>query len=323
MRIFITAIFFSILIPLKKDTLSFISANPFSFKDIITDLDNQDKQEVFGILTLPDGIGEFEKIPLIIGVAGSKDWSDHHLEYIDMYQNMGIATFELHSFKSREVASTVGNQIKVTTAMMILDSYRIFEKLSNHPNIDKDKVAITGWSLGGGVTLFSAWKPLKNAINENLSFAAHLSYYPPCIVEPKTLDFSDSPIHLLVGELDDWVPADACVDLASKMRNKGANIEVTVYEKSHHSFDRVHPPRIAKNGYKLEDCRLKMNDEGAVLMNFLNIPMTTPMLQKIGLALCTGGVFAARGPTFGGNPEARHKSFNFSKSFMSEHLLSE
>jgi len=323
MKTFITIVFLSILIPLKRDTISFISANPFSFKDIITDLDNQDKQEVFGVLTLPSEIGKSEKIPLIIGVAGSKDWSSHHLEYINMYQSMGIATFELHSFKSREIKSTVGSQVKVTTAMMILDSYRIFEKLSNHPNIDKNRVAITGWSLGGGVTLFSAWKPLKDAINKDLKFAAHLSYYPPCIVEPNTLDFSDSPIHLLVGELDDWVPADACVDLALKMKNKGANIEVTVYEESHHSFDRVHPPRIAENGYKLEDCRLKMNDKGAVLMNFLNIPMTTPMLQKIGLALCTGGIFADRGPTFGGNPDARDKSFDFSKSFMSKHLLFE
>ena len=38
--------------------------------------------------------------------------------------------------------------------MMILDSYKIFEELSNHPNIDKDKVAITGWSLGGVLLYF-------------------------------------------------------------------------------------------------------------------------------------------------------------------------
>ena len=56
-------------------------------------------------------------------------------------------------------------------------------------------------------------------------------------------------------------------------------------------------------------------------MNFLNIPMTTPFLQKIGLALCTGGLFAERGPMFGGNPEAREKSFQFSRSFMNQYLL--
>jgi len=171
--------------------------------------------------------------------------------------------------------------------------------------------------------LFSAWLPLKNAINKELKFAAHLSYYPPCIVEPNTLEFSDSPIYLLVGELDDWVPAEACVDLADKMRDRGANIEVTVYEGSHHSFDKKTLPQVVEEGYKLEDCRLKMRDDGAVLMNFLNIPMTTPILQKIGLALCTKGILAERGPTFGGNPDARKKSFEFSREFMDKHLLSD
>ena len=105
------------------------------------------------------------------------------------------------------------------------------------------------------------------------------------------------------------------------MRDNGVDIEVTVYENAHHSFDRLEPPQVVKHGYKLEDCRLKMRDDGAVLMNFMNIPMTTPLLQKIGLSLCTGGFFAERGPTFGGNPTARKQSFEFSKKFMSEHLL--
>ena len=323
MRIITNILILSFLLPLKKDTVLFISANPFSFKDIITNLEKQKDQEVFGYLTLPDSANENNKVPLIIGVAGSKDWSDHHLDYIKMYQDMGIATFELQSFASREIESTVGTQVEVTTAMMILDSYKAFEELSRHPLIDKDKVAITGWSLGGGVALFSAWSPLKEAISIDVKFAAHLSYYPPCIVEPSVLDFSDAPIHLLVGELDDWVPADACVDLASKMRDNGVNIDVTVYPNSHHSFDRESPPEIVKNGYKLKDCRLKMSSDGAVRMNFLNIPMTTPVRQKIGLALCTGGIFAERGPMFGGNPKSREKSFSFSRSFMQSHLLSD
>ena len=302
-----------------QDTIFFKSANPFSFKDIIKNLEDQAPQNVYGILTLPPDVQG--KTPLVIGVAGSKDWASHHREYMTMYQELGIATFELHSFQSRNVNSTVGTQVEVTTATIILDSYRAFEELASHPNINKDKVAITGWSLGGGVTLFSAWLPLKDAINKDLKFAAHLSYYPPCFVEPKSLEFSDSPIHLLTGELDNWVPAEACVDLASKIREKGADIMVTVYKNAHHSFDRDQPLKVAENGYLLEDCRLKMGDDGAVLMNFLNIPMTTPLRQKIGLALCTGGVFAKRGPTFGGNPEAREKSFEFSKNFMQKHLL--
>ena len=76
------------------EKISFQSANPFSFNDVITNLENQEKQEVYGNLFIPDDtLNSQKKYPLIIGVAGSKDWSDHHLEYIDMYQNMGIALY--------------------------------------------------------------------------------------------------------------------------------------------------------------------------------------------------------------------------------------
>ena len=149
------------------EIIRFESANPFSFNDIIDNLENQKSQDVFGKLIFPEDSAHLnKKYTLIIGVAGSLGWADHHFEYMKMYRDMGIATFELNSFQSRDVTSTVGTQVEVTTASMILDAYRAFEKLSEHPRIDSDRVSITGWSLGGGVTLFSAWLPIKNAINK-------------------------------------------------------------------------------------------------------------------------------------------------------------
>ena len=44
-----------------------------------------------------------------------------------MYQKNGFATFELNSFKSRDISSTVGSQVEVTTAAIILDAYRALE----------------------------------------------------------------------------------------------------------------------------------------------------------------------------------------------------
>ena len=160
------------------EKIAFQSANPFSFHDVITDLENQEKQEVYGNLVIPyDSLNPDKKYPLVLGVAGSLGWKNHHYEYLTMYQNLGFATFELNSFKSRRIESTVGDQTQVTTAAMILDAYRALEILSDHPNIKKDKISITGWSLGGAVTFFSAWIPLKNAINKDLQFASHLAFY--------------------------------------------------------------------------------------------------------------------------------------------------
>ena len=307
----------ALLIPcvfFAQDTIYFDSANPFSFKDIITDLDNQKCQNVYGVLRMPYNFQLDKKYPLIVAVAGSNGWSSHHYQYLQMYRENGIATFELCSFQSRGIESTVGNQIDVTTAMMILDSYRAVEALRNHPNIKYNKIGITGWSLGGGVSLFSAWSPLKKAINNSISFAAHLPIYPPCIVTPNVLDFGDSPIHILIGELDNWTPSEACSELVNKLKNK-SNIDITIYPDAHHSFDRDSPLLVKENGYILEDCRFLMKADGTVYMDFLNFPMTTPILQKIGLFTC-----AKRGPTYGGNKMAKTQALIFAEEFMNMHL---
>ena len=69
------------------EKINFESANPYSFNDIITDLDKQKKQKVFGELVIPkDSIDDGKKYPLIIGVAGSLGWGEHHYKYLKMYR---------------------------------------------------------------------------------------------------------------------------------------------------------------------------------------------------------------------------------------------
>ena len=299
----------------KTEKIIFQSANPFALSDIINNLENQTEQEVFGKLTFPkDSINLNKKIPLVIGVAGSLGWREHHYEYMKMFRQSGFATFELNSFKSRNITSTVGSQVEVTTASIILDAYKAFEKLSEHPNIDKNKVSITGWSLGGAVALFSGWKPIIKAISKDLKFASHLSFYPPCFFDPENTEFTDSPIHILIGELDNWTPAEPCNYFVKKISNN-SNVNLTIYPDSHHSFDSKEPITFNKKGLSFKNCLFKLNDKGDVLMNYLNLPMSSPLMQKIGFQFCV-----ERGVNLGGNPESRKKAFAFSKSFMKKTL---
>ena len=299
----------------KIEKISFKSANPFALSDIITDLENQDKQDVYGELVIPiDSFDQEKKYPLVIGVAGSLGWRKHHLEYLNMYQENGFATFQLNSFKSRNITSTVGSQVEVTTATIILDAYRAFEVLANHPNIDKNKVSITGWSLGGAVALFSGWLPVKKAITSDLKFASHLAFYPPCFFDPENIEFTDSPIHILIGDLDNWTPAEPCNFFVNKISEK-ANIDLTIYPDSHHSFDSEEPVTFNPKGYSFKDCLFKLNEEGDVLMNYLSLPMSSPLMQKLGFLFCV-----ERGVNLGGNPLTRNQAFTFAKSFMIETL---
>ena len=315
MKIFFLIFFISISSfgQLQQD-IFFQSANPFAMSDVINDLNSQEKQEVYGILTLPTDSLSNQKYPLIIGVAGSLAWRDHHYEYLDMYRQAGFATFELKSFKSRDVESTVGSQVEVTTAMMILDSYRALEKLSQHPNIDKERVSITGWSLGGAVSLFSGWLPIKNAITKDVSFASHLPIYPPCFVDPENTDFTDAPIHILIGEIDNWTPAKPCIEFVKKINEKG-NVGLTIYPGAHHSFDSKSPLEQNEDGLSFKDCLFKLTEDGDVLMNYFSLPMSSPFMQKIGFLFCV-----EKGVTLGGNPMARKKAFKFAIDFMEETL---
>ena len=315
MKVFLILFLFTITISGQiREEIFFESANPFAMSDVINDLDNQEKQEVYGILTLPIDSVSDQKYPLIIGVAGSLAWRDHHYEYLDMYQKAGFATFELKSFKSRDIESTVGSQVEVTTAMMILDAYRALEKLSEHPNIDKNKVSITGWSLGGAVSLFSAWLPIKNAITKKVSFASHLPIYPPCFVDPENTDFTDAPIHILIGENDNWTPAKPCTEFVKKINKKG-NIGLTIYPNAHHSFDSKSKLTQNEKGYSFKDCLFKLTEDGDVLMSYLSLPMSSTFMQKIGFLFCV-----ERGVTLGGNPQAREMAFKFAKNFMQKTL---
>ena len=111
------------------EKIAFQSANPFAMSDVINNFDNLESQLVFGELTMPKNLTKSKKVPLIIGVAGSLGWRKHHYDYMKMYQENGFATFELNSFKSRNISTTVGSQIEVTTAAIILDAYKAFEEL--------------------------------------------------------------------------------------------------------------------------------------------------------------------------------------------------
>ena len=260
--------------------------------------DEISKQKVFGILTKPDEIGVF---PVIIGVAGSVGWGKHHYGYLERYLDMGFAVLSLHSFKSRSVESTVGEQLSVTLPMVVYDAFMALGKLSEDNNIDIKRAGITGWSLGGGVALFTAWSPIQEAISPNFKFAAHLPFYPPCMVIPDDLRFTNAPVHILAGEIDDWVPAAACEELVEAANISGYDIGITVYPDASHSFDRSMDVVLDNDAYSFTDCRMKLSNDGVVsLLN--GFPLSSPTLQKIGLVFC-----ADKGAHWGGNKNAREK----------------
>ena len=85
---------------------------------------------------------------------------------------------------------------------------------------------IFGIIVGVGVTLFSAWSPIQEAISPDLKFSAHLPFYPPCMVIPDDLRFTNAPVHILAGAIDDWVPAAACEEFVEAANISGYDLSL-------------------------------------------------------------------------------------------------
>ncbi len=94
-----------------------------------------------------------------------------------------------------------------------------------------------------------------------------------------------------------------------------ANIDITVYPDAHHGFDSELPVVRNEKAYSFKDCLFDLTAQGDILMNYLKLPMSSPIMQKLGFLFCV-----ERGVNIGGNPAARAQSMPFSLQFMQQTL---
>ena len=127
----IIVIFSSFIFSFEK--ISFVSANPFSFQDIITDLDNQQEQEVYGILRLPDNFNKTQKIPLIILIG--RDTEGRAEIFAAALQSAGRAIV---------VGTRTDGNIESVHLIPLLDGSRIFVSSTSYKTVSGLSVGLFG-----------------------------------------------------------------------------------------------------------------------------------------------------------------------------------
>jgi len=300
----------------RGERITYKSTDAFEFTQI---LDGSAKpQDVYGDLELPDsakrGGGPY---PCVVMCHGSYGWRSHHLDYADMFHEMGIATFRPHTFEARGTKEVSTTQIDVTMAMMICDAYRAMSKLVDDDRINALKIGIAGWSLGGGTAVYTAWNPIREKLAPaGLKFAAHMPVYPACHIKTEDNRWSDSPMCILMGEAEDYTPAAPAVELVDDINAHGGNAEIILYPDSYHSFDStddlIHLPDVialppVRNVTVTMDGRM-VSDKG--------VDLSTREARLEGFS-----TMAKRGAHVGGNPAMREKAFADAKAFMTKVLL--
>mgnify|MGYP001468281230 CR=1 FL=1 len=101
----------------------------------------------------PDNYDSAKKYPLVIASHGSYNWRSHHLKYLEQMRNANFIVFAMHPFDSRNVKSTVGNQINLTSETVIYDMAMTLNLVWDDPRVDNTKIYAAGWSLGAGANI--------------------------------------------------------------------------------------------------------------------------------------------------------------------------
>ena len=303
----------------KEDTgiLFYQSSNPFEFFHILNSSEIEE-QNMFGSLLFPRE--EKDVYPLVVCFHGSMGWRGHHHEHIVNFLNAGMAVFRVHSFEARQVSSVVEDQMQVTLASMISDAYNALILLNNHPKIDPKRIAISGWSLGGSTSLYSAWEPLAAKLAPNGErFKAHLAFYPAAHIWTEEMSWGNAPILTLTGEIDDYTPPILIRKLSKAINENSGNINVIYYPDSHHAFDSIEPINYVANAITAGERHSFIDKEGNLYFEnsegkrfLLNEPN-----ERISLFQESKNI---KGAHLGVNWDTREKSMEDAVNFLLDNL---
>jgi len=189
-------------------------------------------------LTKPDGTGPFPAIVHLHGCSGLPDdvkrganslWSER-------LAGWGYAVLVVDSFTTRGIGSTCLGQ----SAPRVADAYGALAWLARQPFVDVSRIAVVGFSAGGSAVLSVAQAhdfELFEGEGEH-AFKAAVSFYPYCM----SGNVVKMPMLVLIGELDDWTPADRCRGVEAR-RSKGNPVKLVIYPGAYHSFGSPRPGR--------------------------------------------------------------------------------
>jgi dienelactone hydrolase len=128
------------------------------------------------------------------------------------------------------------------------DAYAGLLFLQARPDVRADRIALMGWSNGGGTVLWTLSRESRaRPAGLKHDFAAGIAFYPGCrtLSERREPWQPVAPVLLLVGEADDWTPAPPCLALAAR---SGGRLEAHAYPGAHHDFDAPDTPQRVLRG---------------------------------------------------------------------------
>jgi dienelactone hydrolase len=232
------------------------AAETISYESLDADLTRGKATVIPAALFKPPGAGPFAAVVLLHGCGGLYRWqgrhkgqmSSRHVEWAEHLAKSGYVVLLPDSFTPRGVheSCTVKDRPVDSSRERPRDAYGALLWLQKQPYVKADRVALMGWSNGGGTVLHTvaADSPARPATLSRGDFRAAVAFYPGCS-DPQASASAGRwraivPLMILQGEADDWTPAAPCRSLVAAAAARGEPILYHGYPGAYHDFDAPH-----------------------------------------------------------------------------------
>ena len=263
------------------------SRTPFTIRDIAAG--RGEPLMAAGELYLPPEASAAAPVPAVVLLHGSGGVrSSREPTYARQLATMGVAGLVIDVFAPRrDIASGFVERIlNITEAAYIQDAFAALDWLAERADIDAERVAVIGFSYGGMAALYAAYDQVAAAAApDGRRFAAHVSFYGPCIASFVDPDATGAPILMLMGDGDATVDPERCRATAEELRQGGAPVEMIVYAGARHQWDGSRGPWRAPR--HIADCSFRVERDGTVRDASTRIEMGGPTTRALLLGLCS------------------------------------
>ncbi|MBC7993798.1 MAG: dienelactone hydrolase family protein [Rhizobacter sp.] len=216
--------------------------------------------------------------------------SERMRDYTALLNQQGFHVLMVDSLTrrgEREICTQRNGDRKVTQLHRRRDALASLQWLAQRPEVSAQRIGMMGWSNGGSTVLSATNGHLTDVSGLSVKPAFAVAYYPGCEAELKRGYAPTAPLLILMGEADDWTPAEACRQLVAQA--VGARPEMETYAGAHHGFDSAAPARLRKDvpngvnpgqGVHVGGNAAALNRSRERLKEFLQAYLSSPALPQ-------------------------------------------